>query len=62
MARVFKTGGVPFCWYCSRQLVRRKGGFIYGLVVDPVGIVHRVHKDCVQHVVGDGYKEVKELE
>lgn len=57
MARVFKNGGIPFCWHCSKQLVRIKGGFIYALVVDPDGIEHRVHKDCVALAVGDGIKE-----
>ena len=59
MARVFKTGGIPFCWHCSRQLMRKKGGFYYALVVDADGIKHRVHKDCVSDAVGHGIKEVK---
>lgn len=61
MARVFKTGGVPFCWHCSRQLMRKKGGFYFALVVDRDGIEHRVHKDCVADVIGDGVKEVGTL-
>lgn len=60
MARTFKTGGVPFCWHCSKQLVRVKGGFIYAEVVDRMGTRYRVHKDCVSMVVGDGVKEVKQ--
>lgn len=57
MARIFKDGGIPFCWHCSRQLVRIKGGFIFANVIDPAGVLHRVHKDCIAHVIGDGIKE-----
>jgi hypothetical protein len=57
MARTFKTGGVPFCWHCSKQLVRITGGFIYSLVIDADGIEHRVHKQCVSMVIGDGVRE-----
>lgn len=56
MARNFKDGGVPFCWHCSSQLVRVKGGFLFAIVIDQSGIEHRVHKDCVSRVVGDGVK------
>lgn len=59
MARIFKTGGIPFCWHCSKQLVRVKGGFIYAEVLDQDGNLHRVHKDCVSRVIGDGIKEYK---
>jgi hypothetical protein len=58
MARIFKDGGIPFCWQCGRQLVRIKGGFIYANVIDQDGVIHRVHKDCVQFVIGDGIKEL----
>ncbi len=59
-ARTFKTGGVPFCWHCSRQLVRIKGGFIFATLVDQIGNEHRVHKDCVQAAQGDGVREKKQ--
>lgn len=59
MSRVFKDGGVPFCWHCGKQLVRIKGGFKFALVVDQDQNEHRVHKDCVKQVVGDGVKELK---
>jgi hypothetical protein len=58
MAKVFKTGGVPFCWHCNRQLMRKKGGFYFALVSDPDGHEHRVHKDCLRLVLGDGIREV----
>lgn len=58
MARVFKTGGIPFCWHCSKQLMRKKGGFYYALVEDQDGIQHRVHKDCVDDAIGFGIKKV----
>lgn len=38
MSRNFKDGGVPFCWHCSSQLVRIKGGFKFAIVVDRDGI------------------------
>lgn len=55
----FKTGGPSVCFHCDRQLVRIVGGFIYALIQDPVGHLVRVHKDCVKHIVGNGYKEYK---
>lgn len=53
----FKTGGVSQCWHCSRQLVRIKGGFKYAELIDVLGNVMRVHKDCVKQAIGDGVKE-----
>lgn len=48
------------CWHCGRQFQFVKGrGRVYAAVVDPIGNVVRVHKDCVKHVTGNGYKEVK---
>lgn len=58
MTRNFKTGGVPFCWHCSKQLQRKKGGFYFVLVTDPIGNEHRVHQDCLEFVLGDGVKKV----
>lgn len=55
--RKFKDGGVSQCFECGNQLVRIKGGFIFAEIVDPLGNVVRVHKDCVQHAVGHGYRE-----
>lgn len=57
-ARAFKDGGVSGCFHCGRQLVRVDGGFIYIEIRDPMGNLVRVHKDCAQHVVGDGYTMV----
>lgn len=62
MAKVFKTGGVPFCWHCGKQLMRKKGGFFFELVADQIGNEHRVHKDCLPSVVGDGVREVRRSE
>lgn len=56
--RTFKTGGVSQCFHCQRQLIRVKGGFLFALVKDPLGNNLRVHKQCVKHVVGDGYMEI----
>ena len=58
MAKTFKTGGVPFCWHCGKQLMRAKGGFYFALVGDPAGHEHRVHKDCLRLVLGDGIREI----
>ena len=54
--RAFKTGGVSQCFHCGRQLVRVTGGFLFDIVVDPLGNEVRVHKQCVKQVIGDGYK------
>lgn len=58
--RAFKDGGVSTCFHCHRQLVRIKGGFIWSLIFDPDGNKLRVHKQCVKHAIGDGYREVKD--
>jgi hypothetical protein len=55
-ARKFKDGGVSQCFECQKQLVRIKGGFLYSEVVDPIGNVVRVHKQCLPHAVGHGYR------
>lgn len=53
--------GNPRCWHCLKRLVyRRGGGFHFALVRDPIGAEHRVHKDCLPRVVGDGIKEVQQ--
>lgn len=45
----------PFCWHCSKQLMRKKsGGFYFAVVCDPLGVNHQVHKQCVGPVIGDG--------
>lgn len=54
--RTFKNGGVSQCFQCGRQLVRVTGGFLFDIVVDPLGNESRVHKQCVKHAIGDGYK------
>ena len=56
MARKFTTGGISTCFHCGKQLVRIKGGFIFGHIVDPDGHIIRVHKDCLDQAVGHGYK------
>lgn len=58
MARKFKTGGVSICFQCQRQLVRVKGRFLFSLIADPDGNEIRVHKGCVRHAIGEGYKEI----
>lgn len=63
MKKQFKVGGVSFCWHCSRQLMwKGKGEFSFALVVDPGGNEHRVHKNCLRFVLGDGVREVKQNE
>lgn len=45
--------------HCLNRLVyKRGGGFTFALVRDPIGHEHRVHKDCLRYVLGDGIKEV----
>lgn len=56
MEKTFKTGGVPFCWHCGKQLMRKKDSFYFALVVDPAGHEHRVHKGCLRLVLGDGIR------
>lgn len=60
-ARKFKDGGVSQCWHCSRQLVRKKGGFIFSLIRDPDGHELRVHKHCQEEAQGHGYVKVKDV-
>lgn len=55
--RKFKTGGMSICWQCHKQLVRVKGGFIFSIIIDPDNRELRVHKDCVKHAIGHGYRE-----
>lgn len=56
MMRKFKTGGISTCFHCHKQLVRIRGGFIFAIVTDPDNHELRVHKDCVKHAIGDGYR------
>lgn len=64
MKRSFKVGGVPFCWHCSKDLMWKRGGGerVFALVTDQDGNEHRVHKDCLPDVLGDGVKVVKQTE
>lgn len=51
--------GARKCWHCGRQFrTKRGGGYTFAIVKDPIGNELRLHKDCVRHVVGDGYQEV----
>lgn len=55
------ANGNPRCWHCLNRLTYRKGGgFRFELVRDPIGSEHRVHLDCLQKVLGDGVKHVKQ--
>lgn len=57
------ANGNPRCWHCLNRLTYKKGGgFCFALVRDGGGAEHRVHKDCVSRVIGDGVKEVKQGE
>lgn len=47
---------VSHCWWCNNKLVHRG---TYGVVEDPVGNQHKVHKTCVKDAVLEGNKEVK---
>jgi hypothetical protein len=60
--RKFKDGGISVCFHCHRQLVRIKGGFIFAEITDPDGHRLRVHKECQERAVGDGYKAAPALE
>ena len=64
MSRTFKDGGVPFCWHCSKQLMRKRGGFHFAIVIDRDNRKHRVHHECVDSVVSheDGIKKVDDEE
>ena len=55
----FKDGGVSVCFACQRQLIRAKGGFIFEEIQDPAGNRIRVHKQCVNRAIGDGYTKVE---
>lgn len=52
--------GPSFCWHCMRDLVRNHTGVIFAAVRDPLGNVHRVHKQdqCLQDSIADGNVEV----
>jgi hypothetical protein len=49
------------CWHCGKELVMLGGKTIFAQVRDPLNNIAKVHKDCVQFVVGDGYTEVKNV-
>lgn len=54
-----KFEGSKNCWHCSRRFrTKIGGGYTFATVRDPIGAELRVHKDCVQFVIGNGYKEV----
>lgn len=58
-AKAIKNG-CPRCWHClNRLMFKRGGGFIFKEVIDGGGTKHRVHKDCLDKVIGDGVREVK---
>lgn len=52
----WKTGGVSQCHHCNSQLMRTKGGFIFEILLDPLGNPVRVHKSCVDKQLGLGYR------
>lgn len=53
------ANGNPLCWHCLNRLMYAKGGgFKFVLVRDPIGAEHRVHRDCLERVLGDGIKQV----
>ncbi len=56
-----KFEGAKSCWHCGNRLRTKKGGgYTFAVVRDPLGAKLRVHKDCLQHVIGNGYKELIE--
>lgn len=57
MSAVQKTSGTRHCWSCGKQFrAKRGGGYTFDIVLDPLGAELRVHKQCVENVIGDGYK------
>lgn len=60
--RKFKDGGISICFHCHKQLVRIKGGFIFAEILDPDGHRIRVHKDCQEPALGDGYRAAPKVE
>lgn len=61
MAKLTKEQrGATLCWHCLKHLMWAKGGTVkFRLVIDPAGVEHRVHHECVKRVIGDGVREVK---
>ena len=54
---------ISHCHHCFRQLVRRGGGeFYFAEVIHPDGHRVRVHHDCQQLILGDGYRLPPEQE
>jgi len=53
MSRTFKDGGVPFCWHCSKPLMKKKSGFHFVVVIDRDHRQHRIHPLCVDSSVSD---------
>ncbi len=59
-AKAIKNG-CPRCWHCLNRLMFKKGGgYSYREVTNADGTVHRVHAQCLEAVLGDGIKEVKQ--
>ena len=40
------TSAPSFCWICGRKLARYRNGAVYYLLVDQLGVMHRVHNVC----------------
>lgn len=38
----------PRCWDCGRKLVYVGGIPIFATYVDPIGVEHKMHKDCLK--------------
>lgn len=51
---------ISHCWHCNRQLMRKKGGFHFAVLINQLNQEVRVHKDCVSQAVGGGVKEKKQ--
>jgi len=47
----------PICWICGNQLFYIKGVPVYAEIVDPIDVVHRVHKVCKKE---DDYQKDKD--
>lgn len=48
--------GVSHCHHCFKRLQTAKGGgYHFMLVVTPDGHEVRVHGECQQYAIGDGY-------
>jgi len=39
----------PRCFECGKQLMYVAGKPVFAVYVDPIGVEHKLHKDCFKH-------------